>query len=59
MKPQAPFGLRMPEDIKTWVAERASENGRSVNSEIVQLLKVEMIRLCRRSKAPLKPISPE
>jgi hypothetical protein len=39
--PQAPFGLRMPEDIKAWIIARAAENGRSVNAEIVQLLKVE------------------
>lgn len=34
----APFGLRMPEDLKTAIAERAAKNGRSMNAEIVQIL---------------------
>lgn len=34
----APFGLRMPEELKEKVAERAKNNGRSMNSEIIQIL---------------------
>lgn len=34
----APFGLRMPEDLKVKIAERAKSNGRSMNAEIVQIL---------------------
>ncbi|WP_404653623.1 Arc family DNA-binding protein [Raoultella terrigena] len=34
----APFGLRMPEDLKTAIAERATKNGRSMNAEILQIL---------------------
>lgn len=34
----APFGLRMPEELKEKVAERAKNNGRSMNAEIVQIL---------------------
>lgn len=34
----APFGLRMPEELKDVIAERAKQNGRSMNSEIVQIL---------------------
>ncbi|EPU0316249.1 TPA: Arc family DNA-binding protein [Klebsiella aerogenes] len=34
----APFGLRMPEDLKTAISERAAKNGRSMNAEIVQIL---------------------
>lgn len=34
----APFGLRMPEDLKEKIAERAKNNGRSMNAEIVQIL---------------------
>lgn len=30
-----PFGLRMPADLKTRIEERASQNSRSINSEIV------------------------
>lgn len=34
----APFGLRMPEDLKEKIASRAKNNGRSMNAEIVQIL---------------------
>lgn len=34
----APFGLRMPEDLKERIAERARANGRSMNAEIVHVL---------------------
>ncbi|HBT0596793.1 Arc family DNA-binding protein [Klebsiella pneumoniae] len=34
----APFGLRMPEELKEKIAERAKSNGRSMNAEIVQIL---------------------
>lgn len=33
-----PFGLRMPEELKEKVSERAKANGRSMNAEIVQIL---------------------
>lgn len=34
----APLGIRLPEDLKDKIKGRAKENGRSVNSEIVQIL---------------------
>ncbi|EBG0211786.1 Arc family DNA-binding protein [Salmonella enterica subsp. enterica serovar Louisiana] len=34
----APFGLRMPEELKEAIASRAKSNGRSMNAEIVQIL---------------------
>ena len=34
----APFGLGMPEELKEKIAERAKNNGRSMNAEIVQIL---------------------
>lgn len=34
----APFGLRMPEELKEKISERAKSNGRSMNAEIVQIL---------------------
>lgn len=37
-----PFGLRLPDDMKAWVAARAADNGRSMNSEITQIIKGEM-----------------
>ncbi len=37
----APFGLRMPADLKERVQEAARKNNRSMNSEIVQLLERE------------------
>jgi hypothetical protein len=31
----APFGLRMPSDLKEWVQKQAEQNRRSLTSEIV------------------------
>lgn len=33
------FPLRMPAELRDWLEQAAGENGRSLNSEIVQLLK--------------------
>lgn len=41
---QPPFGLRMPDDVKEWVARQARENMRSQNAEIVMALKEKMDR---------------
>ena len=38
MRNIAPFGLRMSEALKEAVAERAKRNGRSMNSEIVNII---------------------
>lgn len=37
-----PFGLRMPSDIKKWVEQKASQNMRSQNAEIIVVLKEKM-----------------
>lgn len=37
-----PFGLRLPDDMKAWVAARAVSNGRSMNKEIAQIIKLQM-----------------
>lgn len=34
-----PFGLRMQPEDKARIEERAKQNGRSMNSEIIQILK--------------------
>ena len=34
----APLGVRLPDDLKIKIQERARKNGRSMNSEIVQIL---------------------
>lgn len=34
----APLGVRLPEELKQKLQERAVRNGRSMNSEIVQIL---------------------
>lgn len=34
-----PFGLRMNPDVKAGIEDRAAQNGRSLNSEINQILK--------------------
>lgn len=39
MKSQAPFGLRMPDELKQWLAARAEANSRSMNRELIALMK--------------------
>lgn len=34
-----PFGLRIPPEVRQPLEARAKENGRSLNSEILQILK--------------------
>lgn len=35
MRSQTPFPLRMPEDLRATIEDKAKENGRSVNSELL------------------------
>ncbi|MBN5380655.1 Arc family DNA-binding protein [Serratia bockelmannii] len=44
MRNIAPFGLRMPDELRESVAKRAKANGRSMNSEIVQILEDTLMR---------------
>lgn len=37
-KQQAPTPIRLPEELKEWIKERANANLRSVNAEITALL---------------------
>lgn len=34
-----PFGLRMPKDLRDWVKKRAWRNDRSMNGEIIAILR--------------------
>jgi predicted HicB family RNase H-like nuclease len=38
-KPLSPFGVRMTEEMRAKVEERAKQNGRSMNAEVIQILK--------------------
>jgi plasmid stability protein len=38
-KSLSPFGVRMGDEMRKQVEERAKRNGRSMNSEIIQILK--------------------
>lgn len=38
-KPLSPFGVRMTDEMRAQVEERAKQNGRSMNAEIIQILK--------------------
>lgn len=42
MNPMLNFPLRMPEDLKAWLADRAKHYGTSLNSEIVRVLRERM-----------------
>ena len=37
--PLSPFGVRMGDEMKKQLEERAKQNGRSMNSEVIQILK--------------------
>lgn len=37
-KPISPFGLRLPDDLKSWLEVQARENRRSMNGEITVVL---------------------
>jgi hypothetical protein len=50
-----PFGLRMPDDVKEWVAHQARENMRSQNAEIVMALKEKMDRLAAITISEQRP----
>ncbi|MGO6754897.1 Arc family DNA-binding protein [Rhizobium ruizarguesonis] len=39
MKSVAPFGFRMPDDLRKWLADRAEANCRSMNNELIALMK--------------------
>lgn len=39
-----PTGIRMPDDIKSWLAKRAEGNERSMNKEVLFILRKEMER---------------
>lgn len=43
MRNIAPFGLRMPDELREAVAERAKRNGRSMNAEILIILSTALL----------------
>lgn len=43
MRNISPFGLRMPDELREAVADRAKENGRSINSEIIDILTKSLV----------------
>lgn len=53
----APFGLRMPEELKEKIAKRAKTNGRSMNAEIVQILEDALKAQVVAWDKPLSPSS--
>lgn len=41
-KPIPPTGIRMPDDIKSWLTKRTTGNERSMNKEVQFILRKEM-----------------
>jgi hypothetical protein len=39
--------LRLPADVKQWIAQQAAKNMASQNSEIVRAIREQMCRICR------------
>lgn len=51
MPDRAALSIRVPEDLKKWLQDRAKEDDRSVNSYIVQLLRTAKVKKDTRKVA--------
>ncbi|NHB94820.1 MULTISPECIES: Arc family DNA-binding protein [Photorhabdus] len=45
-----PYPLRMPQEIREWYEEESDKSGRSLNAEIVKILKDRMNRVIGQRK---------
>lgn len=52
MNPHSPLLVRMPADLKVWLAEHSENNGRKMSNEIVQLIKAERDRSAQPKEIP-------
>ena len=43
LHPIAPFGLRLPANLRAWLKQRAEANHRSMNSEIIAILEQALL----------------
>lgn len=49
-RPQAkPYPLRLDEDLNAWIKERAKRNDRSINAELVRILREKMQQEARQA----------
>lgn len=44
MTERKPMQLRLPVDLKRWIAEEAKKNGSSQNSEVIRAIRAAMTR---------------
>ncbi|HZZ63765.1 MAG TPA: Arc family DNA-binding protein [Roseiarcus sp.] len=51
-KPQSPFGLRLPPELRAKIAARAQANGRSLNGEISFILKDALMADLEKQRTP-------
>lgn len=49
-EPTFPFALRVPADVKAWLAAQAARNGSSQNSEIIRAIRDAMDRATQATK---------
>lgn len=52
MKDRKPMQLRLPIDLKTWIAEQAEKNGSSLNSEVTRCIRERFERLDTEDSTP-------
>lgn len=45
MTDRRPMQLRLPPDLKAWIAEQADRNGSSQNSEVIRAIRAAMARV--------------
>jgi predicted HicB family RNase H-like nuclease len=44
MKDRKPFQLRLPPDLKDWLAAEAQKNGSSQNSEVIRAIRAAKVQ---------------
>lgn len=52
MNDRKPLQLRLPADIKAWLAAEAERNGSSQNSEVIRALRLAMARTTDLQPSP-------
>lgn len=54
MKEVANLTLRFPKELRDWLSQHAAKNARSLNSELIVLVREEMRRQARKKETPTR-----
>lgn len=50
-KPASPLLVRLPSDLKDWLAEYAEENSRNMTGQLIEMIKAERSRAEQKENA--------